>query len=182
MANVVTIKGFDKVLTRLNAEIVAIENRSMKGMIMGASIVKKDMEKTPPLTPRDYGNLRSSFFIVTPKSIPSGSTPMFKGEVAGKMRTDHTSTISEVRGMVKAASSIGKIKMLMLGYSASYALFVHELLGMSDEPRWRYGPGPGKKRWYKPRVGAGPKWFEASFKRNKDKILQAIRLNVQIKK
>jgi len=181
MANVTTIRGFDKVMANLNAEIAAIKNRSMKGLIKGATIVRRDMEKTPPKTPVDYGNLRASFFVVTAKGTPTGGSPKFEGEVAGKMATEHTLTVSEVQGLVKA-QSLGGNNILMLGYSANYALFVHEHLGMSELPSWRYGPGPGKKRWYKPRVGAGPKWFEWSFKRNKDKILQAIRDDAQIKR
>ena len=67
MANVVTIVGFDKVMTNLNLEIAAIRERSLKGLIMGAAIVRKDMEKTPPKTPMDYGNLKASWFVVTNK-------------------------------------------------------------------------------------------------------------------
>ena len=181
MANIIVIKGFKKVMVNLNAEIAMIKNRSMKGLLMGASIVRKDMEKTAPKTPVDYGNLRASFFTVTAKSIAAGRSPKFKSEKASKMATEHSLAISEMQGMAKAKSMGGK-GVVMLGYSANYALYVHELLGMSDVPRWRYGPGPGKKRWYKPRPGAGPKWFEYSFKRNKDKILEAVRLNAQIKK
>ena len=181
MANVITIRGFDKVMANLNGEIALIKNRSLKGLIMGAAIVRKDMEKTPPLTPVDYGNLKASFFVVTARGISYGKSPKFKGHLAGKMSAEHVSTIGEIQGMV-AAKSAGGNKFLMLGYSANYALYVHEYLGMPETSSYRYGPGPGKKRKYTPRPGAGPKWFESSFKRNKEKILEAIRLNAQIKK
>ena len=181
MANVITIRGFDKVMANLNGEIALIKNRSLKGLIMGAAIVRKDMEKTPPLTPVDYGNLKASFFVVTARGVRVGQMPKFKGDLAGKMSGEHAAAISEMQGMVKAKSAGGN-KVLNLGYSANYALFVHEHFGMRETPSYRYGPGPGKKRWYKPRAGAGPKWFESSFKRNKEKILEAIRLNAQIKK
>lgn len=181
MANVVTIKGFDKVMANLNAEIAMIKHRSMRGLLMGAAIVRKDMEKTVPLTPVDYGNLKSSFFTVNSKSIASGKGSKFEGPKASKMGMDHSSMISEMQGMAKAKSMGGK-GVVYLGYTANYALKTHELLGMSDIPRWRYGPGPGKKRWYTPRAGAGPKWFEYSFKRNSNKILEIIRLNAQIKR
>ena len=181
MANISTLRGGRKVMVNLNKEILLIKGRSLKGLIMGAAIVRKDMEKTNPKTPVDYGNLRASFFTVTARSVRVGRTAGFKGEVASKMAMDHSSTISEIQGMVKAESVGGNV-MLMLGYSANYAMAVHELLGMSLLPRWRYGPGPGKKRWYRPRPGAGPKWFEYSFKRNSKKIVQVIRANAQIKR
>lgn len=137
------IKGMDIVLRNLNREIKAIEGRSMKGLINSAIIIRRDMDKTPPLIPVDTGNLRSSWF----------TTPFHL---------------------------LGQIG-IMMGFSANYALWVHEMLGMNPKEGWRYGPGPNKKRWFTPRRGAGPKFFEASIKRNKDKILQTIRDNAKIK-
>jgi len=69
---------------------------------------------------------------------------------------------------------------LTIGFEANYALFVHEMIG-PGKPGWRYGPGKGKKRWYVPRSNAGPKFFEASLKRNKDRILKEIADNATIK-
>ena len=180
MAGITTLRNGKVVLANLNREIMAMQNRTLRGMIMGAAIIRKDMEKTPPKTPVDYGNLKASFFTVTARSVNYGKSPNFKGEVAGKMAMDHTLTIGEIQGKTKAKSKAG-MQILMLGYSANYALYVHEYLGLPDTPRWRYGPGPGKKRWYKPRPGAGPKWFEESFKRNEANVIQAIRLNARIK-
>jgi len=68
---------------------------------------------------------------------------------------------------------------LLMGFNANYAVFVHEMIG-PGKPGWRYGPGKGKKRWYIPRPKAGPKFLEASLKRNKDNVLKEIRDNVQI--
>jgi hypothetical protein len=69
---------------------------------------------------------------------------------------------------------------LEMGFSANYAFYVHEMME-PGKAGWRYGPGPGKKRWYEPRPGAGPKFFEAAMKRNTDKILEIIRKNAEIK-
>ena len=180
MANIATLQGGRKVMANLNKEIALIKGRSLKGLIMGAAIVRKDMEKTSPKTPKDYGNLRASFFTVTARGVKVGRAPKFKSEVASKMASDHSSTLSEIQGMVKAKSTGGNV-ILMLGYSANYAMAVHEKLDMNLKPRWRYGPGPGKKRWYRPRVGAGPKWFESSLKRNSAKVVQMIGANAKIK-
>jgi len=68
---------------------------------------------------------------------------------------------------------------LIMGFSANYAMFVHEMLS-PGKPGWRYGPGKGRKRWYEPRPDSGPKFFEASLKRNEQQVLETIRDNAQI--
>ncbi len=176
------IKGMDIVVANINREIRRIKGATMRGLIIGAGIIHKDTEKTPPLTPVDTGNLRSSYFVVTSKSIVvgkaaltgEGTTGRFKGENAHRMLNDHSSTISEAQQVVNAYGEAGKRNVLMMGYTAHYALFVHENIGMTEQPGWRYGPGPGKKRWFIPRPGAGPKWLEASFKRNRDRVIEAV--------
>ncbi len=52
----------EAVMTNLNAAILKIEAGSMKGLIESAIIIRRDMEKTPPLIPVDTGNLRASWF------------------------------------------------------------------------------------------------------------------------
>jgi hypothetical protein len=53
---------------------------------------------------------------------------------------------------------------LILGFSASYAVFVHE--NIDSTVNWG-------------RVGAGPKFFESALKRNKKEILQIIKKNLE---
>lgn len=64
-----TIKGFDKVMKNLNAEIQAIKGRTMGGLIDASIIVRNDMDKTPPLIPVDTGNLRESWFTTPLKQF-----------------------------------------------------------------------------------------------------------------
>jgi len=56
------IKGMDVVLANLNREILAIQGRSMVGLIEAAILIRNDMDKTSPLIPVDTGNLRGSWF------------------------------------------------------------------------------------------------------------------------
>ena len=57
------LQGMKAVITKLNAEILKIEARSMKGLIEASIIIRRDMEKTPPLVPvGETGNLRASWF------------------------------------------------------------------------------------------------------------------------
>lgn len=57
-----SLEGLNAVLGNLNKEIGNIKKRSMKGLVQGAIIVRRDMEYTPPLIPVDTGNLRDSWF------------------------------------------------------------------------------------------------------------------------
>ena len=61
-------------------------------------------------------------------------------------------------------------KTLQIGYTASYAVFVHEMLDV----------GGRKINWS--RSQSGPKWFEAALKRNRDEILKIIREETRFKK
>jgi len=56
---------------------------------------------------------------------------------------------------------------LIMGFSANYAVFVHEMLGKTKKINWS-------------RPGSGPKFFEASLKRNEQQVLETIRDNAQI--
>jgi len=71
---------------------------------------------------------------------------------------------------------------LTLGFSANYAVFVHENVGADFvTPRWRYDKKRKKRKyWYTPREGAGAKFFESALKNNKDNILKIIRDNAKI--
>jgi len=54
---------------------------------------------------------------------------------------------------------------LLIGFSANYAVFVHEAVDANFQ-----------------RPGAGAKFFEASLKRNKDEVLGIIQRNAKIRK
>ncbi len=56
------IKGMDIVLSNLNKEIVKMKANSIVGLLNAAGFIRRDMEKTPPLIPVDFGNLRGSWF------------------------------------------------------------------------------------------------------------------------
>lgn len=74
--------------------------------------------------------------------------------------------------------TVGKKHGLMFGFSANYALWVHEMVDADfKSPRMRYGP----KRWYVPREGAGAKFFETALNRNHDEILSILADKMKIK-
>lgn len=73
-------------------------------------------------------------------------------------------------------------KGVIMGFTANYALWVHEMVGADfTSPRWRYSKKTGKKYWYTPREGAGAKFLEAAINRNKEVILQIIADKMKVK-
>ena len=168
------IKGFDIYLANLNRELMQnVPDRSVKGLIMAAALIRRETEKSSPITPLDLGNLRSSFFIVSAKGKVANDTfnTGFRdnpktGLKASQLKSEHNDAITECKGIVQANEG-GKGKFLIMGYSANYALFVHEM------PEGNFTVKKGRV--------PGPKWFETAFKRNRAKILQIIKDNAQIK-
>lgn len=164
MASASEVRGFAEVQARLNVEIRAIEGATTRGLILASALIHRDTEATAPLTPVDLGNLRASWFTVTANSVPSGKgTGQFKGTKAGQMLGEHGAVIAEAQSIIAGLDKSSKVKSLMMGYTANYALWVHENIGANFQ-----------------REGAGPKWFEASVQRNSGKVVQIIRDNIKI--
>ncbi len=157
----VGIKGMDIVLSNLNREIVKMKVGAGAGLIESAILIRRDMDKTPPLIPIHLGNLRASWFTVTGfggAGSQGGAVGTFKGPQAAELATERADAVSEGSGIAQGL-------MILMGFSANYAMWVHENIGAKFQ-----------------RPGAGAKFFEASLKRNKDKILQILGNNARIKK
>ena len=103
--------GLNTVLRNLAQESKAIEGRTLKGLIRGAIIIKRDMLQTPPTVPWKTGNLVGSFFIVTSKGSVQQGMPSEGLDVA----------LAEVVTFDGPA--------VTLGFGAEYAVFVHEMVG-----------------------------------------------------
>jgi len=120
------IRGMDKVVANLNREIGKMRKGSIIGLASAVEYIHADTEKTPPLTPVDTGNLRSSW-----------STRLFRR---------------------------AKRSFIMFGYTANYALYVHEFLG--------------PVKWSRPHSGA--KWLQYAIYRNLPVIKHIIRRSARI--
>jgi len=169
-----TITGLDEVLKNLNVEILGIEKRTAKGLILSAALIRNSTENESPLTPVDTGNLRASWFVVSsegPAEDPVGSSGHFKknpktGVKAKEMKAQHSMMVGAAKSAVTALAKRGPI--VIMGYSANYALFVHEMEGTHPDVTWS-------------RPGSGGKWLEAAFKRNRNRIIDTIKENATIK-
>lgn len=152
-------KGLNTVMKNLKKELAVIENKTVASLIKAAILIQRDMENTPPLTPVDYGNLRSSFFIAAKGSlIPPGA---YVGPHAQEIGAFSTRTVLNYSAKA-GKSSKGKYSVFF-GFSAYYAMKVHERVGAKFK-----------------RPGAGPFFFEASVKRNTPLILDMVREEARI--
>ncbi|MFA6336264.1 MAG: hypothetical protein WCX48_12085, partial [Bacteroidales bacterium] len=77
----------------------------------------------------------------------------FTGDNAAKMAIDHAISITDAKQDADQDSD----PVIILGFSANYALWVHEMVDAIFQ-----------------RPGAGAKFLEAALKRNKNAILRAI--------
>ncbi len=158
-----TLKGLETVMANLNKEVGAIERRTAKGVIQAAIIVIRATEKEPPKVPVRDGNLRASRFLVSSSGsqlVPGENVAGFKGGGAGDLEARHSSVISGA--MAYAISS--RIPVAVLGFSANYAPWVHE---MDQATMWT-------------RTGSGPKFLEAHLHNKRFEVLKEIGRNIRI--
>ncbi len=160
----VYFRGLNKVMKNLNEEIQKIENRSAKGLIHAAIIPIRDSETKTPKVPVKYGNLRASRFVVSTQGeerIPGQIKASFEGKNAGTEMSRHAMIVSKSRNFIKTS----KKPLVVLGYSANYAAFVHE----TDK----------KVNWT--RTGSGAKFLEAHLRSNSDEMIKTIKKYAKIK-
>lgn len=168
----IKLKGIDEVINNLNKELKSLENKTFEGLIRCAILIRRETEQNPPVTPVDTGNLRASWFATTART-QQGKGAQFKGENAQGMQEAHKSTIAD---STTVAKNQGK-PFLVMGYSASYAVYVHEMVNADfTSPRRR---GKSKKMVDR-RKGAGAKWFETALFRNTKQILEILRNSTKI--
>jgi hypothetical protein len=178
------VQGFEEIMNRLQQEIYKIKGASIEGLIKGAVMVRRDTEYTAPVTPVDYGNLRSSWFITTAthavgkdqwnkgfKSTKKGSNRKVN---AARLAADHDNAIAESKAALASKKGIG-LDGVTFGYSAFYAVYVHEnKFAKFKRVIKAEGDQPAKKSGYK--------WFQNAVFRNRDKFVEIVAQNVKIKK
>lgn len=142
------ITGLEEILDNIAKETRAIVGASAKGVLKGGLLVMRESQKLAPI---NLGNLRNSRFLVS--NIP-GLAPSiggaFKGKQAGNMASDHKQLKAEVTAEAMAMSQSSKGPTVAVGYSALYALAVHEnpeagntgKKGAARRGAWKFLEGP----------------------------------------
>jgi hypothetical protein len=150
-------RTMQQAITRFNQEVEKVKNRSLQGLIKVQSVIHQDMDATVPKIPVDTGNMRKSYFCATSKgAIIAGKNPSFTNE-----NKDVDQLIADHKSLLNYARSVAEIKgvdgaYIVLGFSAHYAKYVHEL----------YGKSPSGKSINWTREGSGPGFFAAAISRN----------------
>lgn len=113
----------------LRGALDKIENASKKGLIKGGLLVLRESQKTVPV---DLGNLRASGYVLWDSSS-SGTKKQFRSERGKKkvpketvtrLMNDRQKIISEHQAALRLAAK--KKVIVEIGYTAYYAVFVHE--------------------------------------------------------
>lgn len=132
-------KGLGQIPANIDKVVATVEGDSLKALIMEARKIKRDAES---LTPIDTKNLRNSSYLLwggeKKKGVSGGDTAAkFKGlqrrwgrlykvgRVIGERNADHSRTIKTM----KSQNANRKTPFAVIGFSASYAIYVHETLG-----------------------------------------------------
>jgi hypothetical protein len=165
------LKGMETVMSNLNKEIEGIKVKSMGGLIMAAAHIRQktnDEGNAANLTPVDKGNLNASWFVVTATATPyvKGPKTFSSDSVGSEVKAAHSGVVEQARGQVASMTTANR-KFLMMGYSANYAGFVHEFI----DPAINWN-----------RIGSNAKWLQNTIYENKEKIVQIVKNESQIKK
>lgn len=155
------ITGIEKVMTSLNLELEKIKGMTAAGFIEVAILVRNDMENQVPYIPVDLGNLRASWFAVVTGTQTQYETATFTGVTPSekKKAAQLTAEYSAMKSSFKEAVNASPMKpSMIMGFTANYAMPVHE--------KW------GATNWSK--AGSGPGFFEAAMNRNENKIIRIL--------
>jgi hypothetical protein len=166
---------FERVMKNLNKEVEKIQGKTLKGLIRSAVIIRRAMDTEAPKIPVDTGNLRQSWFVTTSKGqVQRGGNASFEGKDAAKMTAQHSSTTANMAALARAKGGKNK-PLIILGFSANYAAFVHENVGATSVPKYLSGKDVTR------RPGSGPKFFESAINNHEKEILDMIKHEAKIK-
>ena len=115
------VKGLDNILKNLNKEIQGIENRTQGGLTEAGLLIKR---RSQLKTPVDTGNLKASAYVYSGSSNRQISTITSQDTSAVKAG-DQKKGIG-TGGNFRIEATV-KGPWAVIGYSANYALYVHEM-------------------------------------------------------
>ena len=179
-------QGIDKVLQNLNKEAAKIGRTSVKNLLTAGLLVKGKSQKIVPV---DTANLKASAYVVWGGGGSSvKSAPPRSGE--GKFRDEKKSKSSSVSGTASKLSSQHQVVIntekkpslnpyATIGFTAFYALFVHEDLTASHvKTATTANPFGAGRRIRNVQIGQA-KYLEQTLLQNQAKILSILRGGIQ---
>lgn len=152
------LEGLEKVISNINKEIGKIERRCEAGLVSAGLFIRGESQK---LTPVVTGNLRNSAYVVSKNGVEASP----KDPSSGRPQASLAECISS------------NTPMVIVGYAALYAIFVHENPNAGavnlDQKAIKYKPEKGSKRIVFSTVGQW-KFLETAIKQNQRRILAII--------
>lgn len=179
-------KGLDKVMNNLNKEAAKIGRTSVKNLLIAGLLVKGKAQKIVPV---DTANLKASAYVVwggggssVNVAPPRAGEGRFKDEKKTKS-SSLSGRASKIASQHQAVINIEKKASLnpfaTIGFTAFYALFVHEDLTASHVKTATSGdPFGGGRKKRNVQIGQA-KFLEQSLLQNHAKILSILRGGIQ---
>ena len=127
------VKGLNRVLGQMSVMISDLRFHTKQGLIRGAFLI---IAESGRINPVDLGNLRASSFVVwdTTKAQPGNFRAGEDGEGAdvGQLVFDHQ-RVQQAELTKTVRLSLTHDALVILGYTANYAIYVHEDPNASHE-------------------------------------------------
>lgn len=177
------IEGMQDILDNLAKETKAIVGASASGVLKSGLLIMRESQK---LTPTRLGNLRNSRFMVSsvPGLSPGVGGGSFKGEQSSDMSSNHAQAEQQTTTEAVVKSKGGAAPTAGIGYSAVYALSVHEnpnAGGAGNTQESNKARGGTKKPLSAIHSKKGQwKFLEEPLVTNASKVLEIIRKEAQI--
>lgn len=142
------MRNFDK-------EVRALRFRTLDGLIAAVIELQREAE---PGTPVDTGNLRASWFTVSIQGEEETQLVIekFKGDNAGTMQANRSKVVAAAQSVAKRLSKPYR-PVVLFGYTANYAVYVHENLDAKFK-----------------RPGAKARWLYTALQNSREKMLSKI--------
>ena len=115
----IRVSGMDEILTNLNEQVKGIAVRTKRGMITAGFLIQREAQI---LVPVDLNNLRSSAFTIWGPG-QGKTTASFTGDDADVLSADHERVVKEEQMGLSSSTFSPEVEV---GFSAFYAIFVHE--------------------------------------------------------
>lgn len=160
MANkMMTLKGIEKAVKAIQKDLnKRVDEVSEAGLIKASILIRNSMAKQSPIIPVDLGNLNASWYVITKgrKDVATRFVENKRSRI--NFASDHSAVTSKASSKVETSPT----PLLIMGFSARYAMAVHE--GVSSKGN--------AFKYNLPQSGA--KFFESALWRNKEKIVEII--------
>lgn len=159
-----SIERVDRVIAEFHRRVGNAELYTLRGLIKVATLIHNETLRGDVHTPIDLGNLRHSWFVVTSRGgLHAGkSVSSFSGPKAAEYAAGHSALVAEMKQRTEHLQAQYNGPFVIIGYSANYAMYVHEMLGANFNQGKRKDPR------------GGPRWFSTAIAKQMDEMINIL--------